>query len=81
MSRDWTEKEIKLVSEQMVRMGHMSYEEFCEKLKRGEFGVVEKLPSAELNLKNTKQRVEAMESLFGCIPADITVDEASRWQK
>lgn len=37
MSRDWTEKELKIASEQMGKMGFLSYEEFCEKLNDGEF--------------------------------------------
>lgn len=34
MSRTWTEEELKIASEQMKKMGHMTYEEFCEYLKR-----------------------------------------------
>ena len=33
MSRDWNKEELQLASEQMKKMGHMSYEEFCEHLK------------------------------------------------
>lgn len=32
MRRDWTEKELKIASEQMVKMGHLSYEGFCKKI-------------------------------------------------
>ena len=33
MSRDWTKEELQAASEQMKKAGHLSYEEFCEKLK------------------------------------------------
>ena len=34
MSKSWNEEELKMASEQMNQMGHMTYEEFCEHLKR-----------------------------------------------
>ena len=30
MSKTWNEEELKMASEQMKKMGHMTYEEFCE---------------------------------------------------
>ncbi len=33
MSKTWNEEELKIASEQMKKMGHMTYEEFCETLK------------------------------------------------
>ena len=33
MSRSWTEKELKAASDQMKKLGHMSYDEFCKYLK------------------------------------------------
>lgn len=32
MSRDWTKEELQAASEQMKEAGHLSYEEFCERL-------------------------------------------------
>ena len=31
MSKTWNEEELKMASEQMKKMGHMTYEEFCER--------------------------------------------------
>ena len=42
MSRDWTPEEIQAVSQEMKKAGHMSYEEFCEALDRGEVTVTDK---------------------------------------
>lgn len=36
MSKSWNEKELKIASEQMKRMGHMTYEEFCGTLKENQ---------------------------------------------
>ena len=33
MSRTWNEEELKMASEQMKKMGHMTYEEFCATIK------------------------------------------------
>lgn len=37
MSRDWTPEEIQIVSREMKKAGHMSYDEFCEALDRDGF--------------------------------------------
>ena len=34
MSRDWTSEELQAVSAAMKKEGHMSYEEFCEKMDK-----------------------------------------------
>ena len=36
MSKSWNEKEIKIASEQMQKMGHLSYEEFIKVLNKEE---------------------------------------------
>lgn len=36
MSKDWTAEELQAASSAMKAAGHMSYEEFCEELKRQE---------------------------------------------
>lgn len=40
MSRDWTSEELQAVSKAMKAAGHLSYEEFCEKLEAGEIRIV-----------------------------------------
>ena len=34
MSKSWTEKELQVVSEHMKKLGHLSFEEFCEELRK-----------------------------------------------
>lgn len=40
MSRDWTPGELLKASEVMKAAGHLSYEEFCEKMDNGHFATV-----------------------------------------
>lgn len=48
MSRDWNEKELQMASDEMKRMGYMSYEEFCEYLKKHPMtGITKNLTKAE----------------------------------
>ena len=44
MSRDWTKEELQAASEFMKAAGYMSFEEFCEELKRQEKLIVELCP-------------------------------------
>ena len=44
MSRDWTPEELQAASAAMKAAGYMSYEEFCEELKRQQKLIVELCP-------------------------------------
>ncbi len=48
MSRDWNEKELQMASNEMKKMGYMSYDEFCEYLKTHPMtGITKNLSRAE----------------------------------
>ena len=54
MSRDWTPDELQAASRWMQEQGHLSYEEFCAALARGEFRITP-TPGPSVQLKPEDQ--------------------------
>lgn len=69
MSRSWNEEELKSASDAMVRMGHMSYDEFCKELYGGGFNL--ELNSEEGRKVIGEEMSRKISSKFGC---DINVN-------
>lgn len=55
MSKSWNEKELQLASEQMKKMGYMSYKEFCKHLNQHPITITETAIS-EAVIKEYKQK-------------------------
>lgn len=67
MSRSWSEQELQAASSAMNAAGHMSYEEFCEELKRQQVSdkiimeAVEELRDKESQLLPARELVKTPE--------------------
>ncbi len=67
MSKSWNEEELKMASEHMKKLGHLSFEEFCEELrKQGLYDTDEAISDAQFKLCLDMQKAGTINTCPRC---------------